>query len=473
MKYRLLLVILSVSLGVVFPSRAQTDICSLESVLHSFDQAVTNETLAGWVTSYESSDCDQNVVRGVQELAGAYGSLVELSLTSSEDVCSAHGLSSSFLAAALSDDVDIWQAQCAGDRCGETENAVTDRFAAVYALLTSRIAAVVNNVSVVGTFQQSLGCAENWQPDCQNTQLTYEANNGLWRTSFDLPAGTYEYKISINGNLDETYGAFAQLGGVSVRLNLTISQSVTFLYDHGTHWVSDTVNQLLANVPGDFQSEIGCADDWAPDCLRTLLQDPDGDGVYTYQTTDIPAGNYEAKVALNETWDENYGENSQGGGVNIPFTVPVDFAQVTFDFNVVSKVLFISVNPSITVTGERESIRVNPGIPQPQTVIVAGTIQSVLGCSGDWQPDCSMTSLIFDTTVGVWRGQFNLVAGGYEYKITVNGSWDENYGENGRGDGVNIPLTVNQGGVVYFCYDHGSHIVTHSFVATDLSRGCE
>ena len=58
-------------------------------------------------------------------------------------------------------------------------------------------------------------------------------------------------------------------------------------------------------APGSFQSELGCSGDWDPSCLRSWLQDPDGDGVYTFTTTALPAGDYEAKVALAESWDVN------------------------------------------------------------------------------------------------------------------------------------------------------------------------
>ena len=34
---------------------------------------------------------------------------------------------------------------------------------------------------------------------------------------------------------------------------------------------------------------------------------PDGDGIYSFETTALPQGSYEAKVAINESWDENYG----------------------------------------------------------------------------------------------------------------------------------------------------------------------
>ena len=58
---------------------------------------------------------------------------------------------------------------------------------------------------------------------------------------------------------------------------------------------------------GNFQSEIGCAGDWQPDCLRSWLQDIDGDGIYEYFATGIPAVEYEVKAALGEARDENHG----------------------------------------------------------------------------------------------------------------------------------------------------------------------
>ncbi len=85
---------------------------------------------------------------------------------------------------------------------------------------------------------------------------------------------------------------------------------------------------MIAVAPGSFQCELGCPGDWEPDCLRSWLQDADGDGMYTFATTDLPAGSYEAKVAINEAWDENYGQGGVPGGANIAFTVPSDGAKV-------------------------------------------------------------------------------------------------------------------------------------------------
>ncbi len=48
-------------------------------------------------------------------------------------------------------------------------------------------------------------------------------------------------------------------------------------------------------------------------------------------TFDVPAGSYEYKVALNNSWDENYGAGGAPGGANIPITAPGGPVTFTYD----------------------------------------------------------------------------------------------------------------------------------------------
>jgi len=199
-----------------------------------------------------------------------------------------------------------------------------------------------SSVTIAGSLQSELGCPGDWQPDCAQTHLTFDASDDVWQQSFDLPAGSYEYKGALNDTWDENYGLHAESNGANIPLNLGAPRTVKFFYDHKTHWVTDNVNSVIAVAPGSFQSELGCPGDWQPDCLRSWLEDPDGDGVYTFTTTAIPAGSYETKVAINEAWDENYGQGGVPGGANIPFTVPVNGAKVTFKYVAATHVLTVS-----------------------------------------------------------------------------------------------------------------------------------
>ena len=197
-------------------------------------------------------------------------------------------------------------------------------------------------VSIPGSLQAAVGCAADWAPDCDKTQLLYSANSDVWMNTFTVPAGDFEYKVAMNNSWDENYGGAADRDGGNVKLSLAEETSVLFIYDNKTNWVADNVNRLILSVPGSFQSKMGCSADWAPDCLRSWLQDPDGDGVYVFMTAAIPAGDYEAKVAANLSWDLNYGVDGKENGDNLKFTVPADGTEVTFSFDSASKVLTIS-----------------------------------------------------------------------------------------------------------------------------------
>jgi glycosidase len=199
------------------------------------------------------------------------------------------------------------------------------------------------SVTVAGSLQSELGCAGDWDPACSATFLDYDSSDGVWQKAFDVPAGNWEYKAALNGSWDENYGLNAQGNGANIPLSLANAGSVKFYYDHKTHWITSNANAVIATVPGSFQSELGCPGDWDPGCLRSWLQDPDGDGSYAFTTTEIPAGNYEAKVAINESWDENYGAGGAQNGANIPFSVPANGSPVTFTYNPTSHILDIQV----------------------------------------------------------------------------------------------------------------------------------
>jgi glycosidase len=197
------------------------------------------------------------------------------------------------------------------------------------------------SVTIAGSLDSELGCPGDWQPDCAAAHLAYDASDDVWQGSFTPGAGSYEYKAALNDSWTENYGLHAQRDGANIPLAAT-SAAVKFYYDHETHWVTDNVNSVIAVAPGSFQSEMGCPGDWQPDCLRSWLEDPDGDGTYAFETTVLPPGSYETKVALNESWDLNYGAGGIQNGANIAFTVPAAGSTTTFSYDSATHVLTVS-----------------------------------------------------------------------------------------------------------------------------------
>ena len=310
--------------------------------------------------------------------------------------------------------------------------------AVVPAIATADHTADPTTVTIAGSLQDELGCPGDWQPDCANTHLTYDADDDVWQGTFTIPAGSWEYKAALNDTWDESYPTD------NIALDLAAETDVKFYYSHNSHWVTDDVNSTIATAAGDFQSEIGCPGDWQPDCLRSWLQDPDGDGVYEYATDQIPAGGYEFKIALDEAWDTSYPAG------NLPFTVTADGELVTITFDTATTDVAVTVEP--------------PPL-DPSSVTIAGSLQDELGCPGDWQPDCANTHLGYDADDDVWQETFSLPAGSFEYKAALRDSWDENYGANAVPNGANIQLNAPDGDVKFY-YDHKTHWVTDNVNST-------
>lgn len=192
----------------------------------------------------------------------------------------------------------------------------------------------------------------------------------------------------------------------------------------------------LVTVPGSHNSEMGCAGDWTPGCEQAKLALGTG-GVYS-GTFELPAGDYEYKVAINGSWDVNYGANGVPGGPNASYHHAG--GPITFYWD--------SRTHQLTSTAEGP------------IVTVPGSFQSELGCPGDWAPDC-LGSLMFDgDRDGVYEFATDRIpAGAYEGKIAHGLSWAENYGVDGVRDGGNYAFSAAEGKQIVFRYTLATHVL--------------
>lgn len=195
-------------------------------------------------------------------------------------------------------------------------------------------------VSIPGSFQPLLGCSGEWQPECKITAIAYAPQMGVWTGTFAIPAGSHEYKVALNNSWDENYGLSAAMHGDNIPLVLEEETAVTFYYDHRSGYVTDSVNSIIATLPGSFNQEIGCDTDWQADCMYSWLKDPDGDGIYIYETPRIPAGTWEVKVSVNGEEDAD----------SISFTVPENRRLVVFEYNSLEDALTIQIRGIVELT---------------------------------------------------------------------------------------------------------------------------
>ncbi|WP_136708153.1 pullulanase-type alpha-1,6-glucosidase [Agromyces sp. H66] len=208
----------------------------------------------------------------------------------------------------------------------------------------------IDLVTVPGSHNSEMGCPGDWTPGCEAAKLTLRAD-GIYAGTFDLPAGDYEYKVALNGSWDLNYGANGEQNGPNIAYSHP-GGPITFYWNPNTKVASSTAEGPVVTLPGSFQSEIGCPGDWQPDCLASLMQDGDKDGVSTFATSSIPGGNYEVKVAHGLSWDENYGVGGAPGGANYAFTA-TDGKLVEFRYTLATHVLEIIVtDPPLAGTGQ-------------------------------------------------------------------------------------------------------------------------
>jgi hypothetical protein len=125
------------------------------------------------------------------------------------------------------------------------------------------------SVTVAGSLQSELGCSDDWQPACAATHLGYDADDAVWQATFNVPAGSWEYKAPLNDSWDENYGLNAQRNGGNIALNLSEAKAVKFYYSHETHWITDSQRSVIATAPGSYQHFLGCPGDWQPPLLAS------------------------------------------------------------------------------------------------------------------------------------------------------------------------------------------------------------
>ena len=99
------------------------------------------------------------------------------------------------------------------------------------------------------------------------------------------------------------------------------------------------------------------------------------------------------------------------------------------------------------------------------SVTLVGSLQFELGCPEDWVPACLATNLTDADGDGVWTGEFTVPAGDWEFKVALNGTWDEAYGD----EGGNYPLSLAAATELTFSFDDATDKI--SLAAPGLPGG--
>ena len=99
--------------------------------------------------------------------------------------------------------------------------------------------------------------------------------------------------------------------------------------------VADVAQPHAVAIAGDFGAHLGAEADWEPD-LDAVQMELDANAGRWRRTVELPAGTYTFKIAIDRSWDENYGAFGFADGANHELkhdggTVTIEYDHATKD----------------------------------------------------------------------------------------------------------------------------------------------
>lgn len=368
-----------------------------------------------------------------------------------------------------------------------------------------------------------------WDTSGKNSLTLGE--DGMWSLTLPLEAGKYQYQFVVDGTtwIEDSENPWPKEGannvvfvpglagaslsvekGESAALPETLnlfaedgtSQAVTPTYSINSPVPGVTLEGTTLTVAEDCEAKSVAVKAEAEGQEATItVQIIDPNQLYTYN---VYYYDYDAShMTLDDT--EIYFWTSTTAAAEFPFTETVDINGKTwlkgtvtstdttslgfivrhkgdwdwqtkpdyiFDNSDLAETLDIYMaydqanNNLVTSLGEPPEIPDQP-VEQPRTFFVPGTFPGP-----SW--DAASNKMEFDAEKQVYFKTFEDVPpANYEFKISVKGSWDENYGANGVQGGANISVTVPKQMDVTVYYSDVTHYavtnVTYEFLDIDLT----
>jgi len=133
------------------------------------------------------------------------------------------------------------------------------------ALLTAVPAeAATASVALVGDLQSEVGCPDDWDPACTQSELSRVGDTDIYKGTFEVPEGDFKFKVALNDGWDENYGAGGTFNGDNIPLLLAGPASIEFTFDDATN--------IVTFAPADLDEDTTSADAaLAEDSLRSAL----------------------------------------------------------------------------------------------------------------------------------------------------------------------------------------------------------
>ena len=156
-----------------------------------------------------------------------------------------------------------------------------------------------------------VGTLNNWEPDNHDYDFIFN-EHGFWELELELNPGNYQYKILESDQWDGN-----DWPSNNQSFELEEIQTINFVINPGFYIGTGSGDEFVLHqnpiVTGNFMDEVQ-GDNWNIEDLTGEMVDSDRNGVYEWEIQ-VPSGNWEYKVVLNENWEQD----THGNGVNFSF----------------------------------------------------------------------------------------------------------------------------------------------------------
>lgn len=306
-----------------------------------------------------------------------------------------------------------------------------------------------DNVSIIGTVRG----ADVWE----NTKTGYEMNlvgDHLYVYNNVLNAGDYEWKLVYN----TTWSGFDNKAvKVEERAN------VIYVYDASNNKLYDSINdkyevgELLGMDTGSVKQQVKANDNGT---LTFVCVPEEGTSA-----VDLVYGIYENEEVKNPT-TVSLTKNRDGSFTSTALFLGDAAATVAYYYVIDSKNKKDSANTQFITIDGKDWSTIKKAEFTGRMVTLPGTVNG-----NGWSPAKESEKFTYMGN-GLYRLTIeNVGAATYEYKVAINGTWDENYGANAERNGANIKLAVPKLCDITFTYNDFSHLVVNSldYIFADIT----
>ena len=312
--------------------------------------------------------------------------------------------------------------------------------------------AFTTTVSLIGTVRGSSG---TWDPSAAGWDFSQITKN-LYVFSKTFDKGTYEYKVVF----DKKYKYDKIAENISFKVD-SDDTNVVFLYDASSQKLFDTVNKFNAVSEAlGYQFASAKVIDNANGMVEFVFQEAPTDKI---SLTYAPKSSPEKAKTISLSAEKDASGTFTSGNLFLG-----DGALDYIYFYTVNgtRTLDPSAENTYTYNNENYSNYTRAAFTG-RAVYVPGTLPGK-----SWDPASNKMTY---KGKGLYSYTFKDVppANNYQYKITVDGTWNENYGMHGKSGGDNLSLDVNNQQDVTVYYNDITHLsvtsLNYLFVDPSLS----